>query len=201
MCRNRIKLLLLYLCSYLFIHVTVSASSNNSNTESVEEVASNDYYYNLDNNNKTMLNEFLTSCKKPSVSCIRKYLYKYLNDTLESNSDLKLDFVTFSKNNYNYTDSNEINANETEEFEGRSAIGTDLTRKIRKFLVTHNMKFELPDYVLDGAMVEISPRSIEDNGANFNVDITPKQMEHVGEGRILFKKISKLFILRYTTLI
>lgn len=191
MCRNRMKLLL-YLCGYLFIHVTVSATNN---TESVEEVTLNDYYNLVSNsNNKTMWNDFLTGCKKPSVSCIQNYIYKYLNDTLESKNDLQLDFVTFSKNNHNYTKENNAiddDDDEVEDVVGRSSIGADLKEKASKFLVTHNIKFQLPDYVLDGALVEISPRSIVETGAEFNVNIKPKQMENVGEGRILFKKISK----------
>lgn len=193
MCRDRFKLLLL-LCIYLSLRITVSATNS---TESVKEETSRNYT-NLTNN--TMWNSLLENCKKPSMSCIQKFIYNYLDDTLETKNNVSIeDVVVFVKNDYNYTIEDVQENNEEKQIGRSSPLGgviTSLHGKALKFFMTHDMQFQLPEFIFEGAMLRISPRSIEENGAFFKIEIQPKAIENVGEGRILFKKISK-----YTSII
>lgn len=188
MCRNRRKLLLLWF--YLLLLYKVSATSK-------EHVQEQTNYGNISiSNDNEMLNDFLVICKIPSVSCLEKYVIKYLNDTFESKDNFRLDYLTFIKNDNNYTE-NTIDEVENEDDNGRSTSNYDvmyvLQEKATKFFMTHNLQFNLPDSIMEGATVQISPRSLEETGAVLKVEILPKQLQSVGEGRILFKKISKSF--------
>lgn len=67
-----------------------------------------------------------------------------------------------------------------------------------KFLVTHDMNFQLPEILFDGATLRISPRSIEGNGIVAKLEYIPKTPSEIEErgksadiARLFKKKISK----------
>lgn len=182
MCRNRRKILL-SLCVYLLLHVTVSASNG---TESAKEEISSNYANLTTTDSGSMWGRLLEACDSSNSSC----LSLILDNTLELEDDSSIgDLATFSRNGFNYT--TELHKEVTSR-SLKSDLTSLLESKAAKFFVTHNMRFELPEYVMDGAVVEISPRSVEKNGALFKIDVrSANDMQDVGEGRILFKKISK----------
>lgn len=67
--------------------------------------------------------------------------------------------------------------------------------KTRKFAMTHDIQFKLPQTMFDGAILRISPRSFEGNGALVKIELEPDTrslQERHGSGRtFVLKKISK----------
>lgn len=60
------------------------------------------------------------------------------------------------------------------------------------FMMTHDVELKLPDMLFDGAVLKISPRSLEGSGALVHLDLQPRtEVNENGQGRIFFKKISK----------
>lgn len=59
------------------------------------------------------------------------------------------------------------------------------------FMLTHDMKLTLPETFFHGSTLKISPRALTKTGALVHIELEPKVQEN-GEGRIFFKKISKL---------
>lgn len=67
--------------------------------------------------------------------------------------------------------------------------------KTRKFAMTHDIQLKLPQMMFDGAILRISPRSFEGNGALVKIELEPDTrsvQESHGSPRFILKKISKL---------
>lgn len=65
-------------------------------------------------------------------------------------------------------------------------------------MVTHDMNFQLPEMVFDGATFRVSPRAIEGNGIIAKLEYVPKLPSELNErstpsdvARLFKKKISK----------
>lgn len=69
-------------------------------------------------------------------------------------------------------------------------ITSALREKAVKFLATRDYQVQLPDFFFEGSTVKISPREVDERGALIRVDFGERALE--SEGRIFFKKISKL---------
>lgn len=160
--------------------------------------------------------QLLNQCSaKPSVSCLQKNVYTYLDDSLGFNGDInvangvkfiknKVDINKYSKEaNIIYLKGNkeeqeveegkadEDNEIDDEESETPLEEVTDaLYDKSVQFLVTHDMKLQLPEIFFHGATLKISPRALTKSGALVHLDLIPKDNEF-GQGRIFFKKIKK----------
>lgn len=80
-------------------------------------------------------------------------------------------------------------------FEGSpiEEISSAVSNKMTKFLITHDMEIKMPQYMFDGAVFKISPRSFEGNGMIAKLEILPniQKRTDVEMPRIFFKKISK----------
>lgn len=67
--------------------------------------------------------------------------------------------------------------------------------KTRKFAMTHDIHLKLPQMMFDGAILRISPRSFEGNGALVKIELEPDTrslQERHGTARLMIlKKISK----------
>ncbi|XP_047036100.1 uncharacterized protein LOC124641891 [Helicoverpa zea] len=153
---------------------------------------------------------------KPTVSCLQKNVYSYLDDRLGMNGDVEVTSgVCFKKNSVDINKySKEANTiyltgnkdddkgryleeeNEIEDTEPESPfeeITDALYDKSVKFLVTHDMKLTLPDTFFQGATLRVSPRALTKTGALVHIELEPKVevQERNGEGRLFFKKIKK----------
>ncbi|XP_022827703.1 uncharacterized protein LOC111357307 [Spodoptera litura] len=158
--------------------------------------------------------DILNKCTvTPSVSCLQKNVYTYLDDRLGVNGDVEVTSgVCFKKNNVDInkyskeantiyltgTDSAEEKAryleeeNEVDSDEPESPfeeITDALYDKSVKFLVTHDMKLTLPEMFFKGATLRVSPRALTKTGALVHIDLEPQESN--GEGRLFFKKIKK----------
>uniref|UniRef100_A0A2H1VEN3 SFRICE_003448 n=1 Tax=Spodoptera frugiperda TaxID=7108 RepID=A0A2H1VEN3_SPOFR len=158
--------------------------------------------------------DILNKCTvTPSVSCLQKNVYTYLDDRLGMNGDVEVaSGVCFKKNNVDInkyskeantiyltgTDSAEEKArymeeeNEVDDEEPDSPfeeITDALYDKSVKFLVTHDMKLTLPEMFFKGATLRVSPRALTKTGALVHIDLEPQESN--GEGRLFFKKIKK----------
>ncbi|CAH2268243.1 jg22302 [Pararge aegeria aegeria] len=164
----------------------------------------------------SLWDNLLNKCSlKPSVSCLQKNFYSYLDDSLDLNGDISVaSGVNFKKNNVDmnkyskeanviyltgskdkdkyersFEEENEINDDEESEtpFE---EVTDALYKKGVKFLMTHDMKVTLPEMLFDGATLKVSPRALTKTGALVHIDLEPSD-NHVGHGRIFFHKIKK----------
>ncbi|XP_053619688.1 uncharacterized protein Osi17 [Plodia interpunctella] len=150
----------------------------------------------------------------PSVSCLQKNVYTFLDEKLNYGGDVKFGSVCFEKNSVDinkYTkeaniiyltgskrqadeeraldEENEIH--DEEESESPLEEVTDsLYDKGVKFLVTHDMKLKLPELFFHGAILKVSPRALTKTGALVHIDLEPQ--EDNGEGRLFFHKIKKM---------
>ncbi|XP_049880627.1 uncharacterized protein LOC126377047 [Pectinophora gossypiella] len=160
----------------------------------------------------SLWDNLLNKCTvKPSVSCLQKNVYSYLDDKLAFEGDIDVGGgVCFKKNGVDinkYTkeanviyrtgssdeerlldDENEIDEEEEPEtpFE---EVTDSLYSKGVKFLVTHDMKVKLPELFFHGATLKVSPRALTKTGALVHIDIEPRDSE--GHGRLFFHKIKK----------
>ncbi|XP_069362987.1 uncharacterized protein Osi17 isoform X2 [Maniola hyperantus] len=163
----------------------------------------------------------LNKCSlKPSVSCLQKNFYSYLDDSLDFNGDISVaGGVSFKKNNVDmkkyskeaniiYLTGSKNNGEHARTFEEENEIRDDeepetpfeevtdaLYSKGMKFLMTHDMSLTLPEMLFDGATLKVSPRALTKNGALVHIDLEPKK-NAVGEGRIFFHKITKKMFLK-----
>ncbi|XP_075986723.1 DUF1676 domain-containing protein Osi17 [Anticarsia gemmatalis] len=149
----------------------------------------------------------------PSVSCLQKNVYSFLDDKLGMNDDVEVTSgVCFKKNNVDvHKYSKEANTiyltgskkeeekeryldeeNEIEDEEPESPLEeiTDaLYDKSVKFLVTHDMKLTLPQTYFHGATVRVSPRALTKTGALVHIELEPQERQE--NGRLFFHKIKK----------
>ncbi|KAM3960633.1 DUF1676 domain-containing protein Osi17 [Aphomia sociella] len=160
--------------------------------------------------------DILNKCSvNPTISCLQKNFYSYIDNKLNYAGDMKLGGVCFEKNKVDvnkYTkEANMIyltgNKKETEENAGRSfdeeneiddeeesespleEITDALYDKGVNFMVTHDMKLRLPEFFFHGATLKISPRALTKTGALVHIDLEPRDI--AGQGRIFFHKIKK----------
>ncbi|XP_063389413.1 uncharacterized protein LOC134675161 isoform X1 [Cydia fagiglandana] len=228
--RRRIERDILKISIFLILLVNVKASSENETNDDTSKP--NDIVSRLRNIGKSLSRSFfsdvyqngtfrtgnnlwddiLNKCtKNPSVSCLQKNVYSYIDDSLKYEGDVDLGSgVCFKKNNvdvYKYSkeanviyltgskdegearaaeEENEIN-DEEESASPFEEVTDALYDKGINFLVTHDMKLTLPETLFDGASVRISPRALTKTGALVHIDLEPRQNQ--GEGRLFFKKI------------
>ncbi|KAG7297252.1 hypothetical protein JYU34_019193 [Plutella xylostella] len=168
----------------------------------------------------SLWDNILNQCSvKPTVSCLQKNVFSYLDESLNYNGDLKVaNGVCFKKNKVDvgkYTkEANVIyltgsTDDEKEEFNGRDLdeentiddyeeesetpleeVTDVLYDKGVNFMLTHDMKLTLPETFFHGSTLKISPRALTKTGALVHIELEPKVQEN-GEGRIFFKKIKK----------
>ncbi|XP_004926122.1 uncharacterized protein LOC101742205 [Bombyx mori] len=140
---------------------------------------------------------------EPSVSCLQKNFFWYLDDRFRMNNDLKVsDSVCFKRNN---VDLDRVSADdgvngarsaddsEVEEDEPDSPfeeVTNGLYDKGVNFFMTHDMTLTLPEYFFQGATLKIAPRALTKSGALIHVDLEPRENKN-GEGRIFLQKIKK----------
>ncbi|XP_072935093.1 uncharacterized protein Osi17 [Epargyreus clarus] len=154
---------------------------------------------------------------KPSVNCLQKNVYSYLDESLDFNGDVDVaSGMCFKKNNVDVdkyskeaniiylTGSKDVQNEEQgrlleeneiddeEESESPLEEVTDaLYNKGVKFLMTHDMKLALPEIFFHGTSLRVSPRALTKTGALVHIDLEPK-VEENGDGRIFFfHKIKK----------
>jgi hypothetical protein len=152
---------------------------------------------------------------KKSLTCVKRNVFEYLNQSIETDGDFPVtDSILFTRNgnepienkydrqlnnaSHHHDITRGVSDNET--FEQRSfssfpSLTNALYDKGVKFIMTHDLVLQLPDMLFDGAVLRISPKSLEeDGGAMFKVELN-RNMNGSGEGRILFKKRKCLCLL------
>lgn len=184
----------LYLIVALLTQVSAITDEDNTTEDEIPES-----YSNLTENSLWHL--LINKCKKPTLECVEKNMYSYLEDTLEYPKDYNLtDFLKFRRNRFNYTlISNETLPNDEEEDDDEprtvlEEMSRSLHDKSVKFLMTHDMEVQLPDVIFQETTLKVSPRALQDNGALIKIELIPKQYQMV-QGR-LFKKLSKYIIIK-----
>ncbi|XP_041985527.1 uncharacterized protein LOC121737862 [Aricia agestis] len=158
----------------------------------------------------SLWDNILNKCAlEPSMSCLQKNFYSYLDESLDS-GEVNVGGVCFKKNNVDMNKySKEANIiyltggkNEERSLDEENEIPDDeeaetpleevtdaLYGKGVKFLMTHDMKLTLPNMMFDGATVKVSPRALTKTGALVHIELQPKK--EVETGRIFFNKIKK----------
>lgn len=128
----------------------------------------------------TLWTGLFRDCKAfPTMQCVQKNAFHYLDDTLKQKDVSVGQFLKFTPNTVDYTKySKEANENEMEE-EPRSEhplgeVTDALSNKAVRFLMTHDAQFKIP-FVLDGAYLKVAPRSFEDDGILVKLDIMHPQ--------------------------
>nr|XP_026492485.1 uncharacterized protein LOC113398112 [Vanessa tameamea] len=150
---------------------------------------------------------------KPTVSCLQKNFYAYLDDSLDYKGDISVTSgVCFKKNNVDLNkyskeaniiyltgsnDKEDRSIDEENEIKDDEESDTPLEEvtdalydKGIKFLMTHDMKLTLPEMMFNGATLKVSPRALTKTGALVHIDLEPNQNDN-GQGRLLFHKIKK----------
>lgn len=147
----------------------------------------------------SLWSSLIRNCKRPTLSCIQDSFYKYVDDGITSSDDIDVGgFMKLSRNSVVLE--NTINSTIDEKSFGKSSDGPlgdmakTLRSKMMKFMMSHDIKLQLPETFFDGAIFKISPRSINEDGALVNLDILPNPVWNSnGEGRIFLKKLSKFY--------
>lgn len=162
-------------------------------TESKDSIVSNqipDSYLKSAEGNSLWFN-LLHDCKNSSASCIKQTSYNYLNELLTYSGDVEVTRnIILEKNDVDYESISGMSKNDTSEndIEGTSPL-EELTGKLHdkavKFMMTHDVVIRMPEYLFDGALLKVSPRTFDGDAAVIKLDTFP------GQGRIFFKKISK----------
>jgi Alkyl sulfatase and related hydrolases len=145
---------------------------------------------------------------KTSLTCVKRNVYEYLNQSIETDRDFPVtDSILFTRNgnepienkydrqlnnvSYQHDAKRSVSDNELPEqrsFSSFPSLTNALYDKGVNFIMTHDLVLQLPDMLFDGAVVRISPRSLEeDGGAMLKVELN-QERNSSGEGRILFKK-------------
>ncbi|CAH0555708.1 unnamed protein product [Brassicogethes aeneus] len=138
-------------------------------------------------------------CKKPTMFCIQNQVFKYLKSTLDYTGDVQFTpYMKFAQNTVDYNDvkRNLHIDNSTEEYYEDTSPLEDMSRSLQddtlKFMMTHNLELQLPETIFQNAILKLSPRSIDGNGAMVKMEFLPPAEfeESAGEGRTI-KKIKK----------
>ncbi|XP_045455322.1 uncharacterized protein LOC123665003 [Melitaea cinxia] len=185
----------------------------------VEAISGRGFVDNLYNNGtfrtgNSLWDNILNKCTiKPSVTCLQKNFYTYLDNSLDFNGDLSVTSgVCFKKNNVDmnrfskeadiiyltgskdkedrsFEEENEIKDDEEPETP-LEEVTDALYNKGVKFLMTHDMRLTLPEMMFNGATLKVSPRALTRTGALVHIDLEPKENDN-GDGRLFFHKIKK----------
>ncbi|VVC90288.1 unnamed protein product [Leptidea sinapis] len=133
---------------------------------------------------------------KPSVSCLQKNFYSYLDESLDFSDDVNVtSAVCFKKNNVDMKKySKEANIIYLTGKTPLEEVTDALYKKGVNFLMTHDMKVTLPEVMFHGASLKISPRALTKSGALIHVDLEPKETQSVG--RFFHKIMVKLIALK-----
>ncbi|XP_017770617.1 PREDICTED: uncharacterized protein LOC108558269 [Nicrophorus vespilloides] len=141
-------------------------------------------------NGTSLWRNLIEDCKKPTMECVQKNVYKYFDDALGTKDVSIASFLKLSKNDQKYDPETE---DEEHEETGRSTpiedVSNGLRNKAFEFAFTHDMELNLPDF-FGGGIMRISPRSSEGSGALLKVDFEPRSANEVSDPRF-FKKIKK----------
>lgn len=145
---------------------------------------------------------------KSSLTCVKRNVFEYLNQSIEAVGDFPVtDSILFTRNDnepienkydrrlnnvsYQHDTTRSVSDNEPLEqrsFSSFSSLTNALYDKGVSFIKTHDLVLQLPEMLFDGAVVRISPKSLEEDGsAMFKVELNQGKNSS-GEGRILFKK-------------
>ncbi|XP_068084806.1 uncharacterized protein [Anabrus simplex] len=136
--------------------------------------------------------------KTASLSCVKKNVFNYLDDTVSTIGNVSItDNLLFTQNSYEnkYERSkNEDVDREYDEVEAKSntistfdGVTDLLYEKGMKFVMSHDMEFRLPDTVFNGAVIKLSPGAVgEEGGALLKIEMTKDNPQE--EGRIFHKK-------------
>ncbi|XP_013185002.2 uncharacterized protein LOC106130651 [Amyelois transitella] len=221
---SKLAVILLLVANIKFIECSQNSSSvNNDIAKRVKllNAVTGRFFGNIYENGtfrtgNSLWDDILNKCTvNPSVSCLQKNFYSFLDDKLNYNGDVKFGNVCFEKNavdinkytkeaNIIYlTGSKRNQVNEDRAFDEENEIKDDeepespleevtdsLYDKGLKFLVTHDMKMRLPEFLFDGAILKISPRALTKTGALVHIDLEPREQKE--EGRLFFHKIKKM---------
>lgn len=190
-----------------------------SNRMKIIESISGRYFSDVYNNGtfrtgNELWDNILNKCStSPSVSCLQKNMYTFIDDKLGINGDVEVTSgVCFKKNNVDINkyskDANTIyltgnkddedkqryneEDNEIEDEEPESPleeVTNALYDKSVNFLVTHDMKVTLPETIFQGATFKVSPRALTKTGALVHIELEPKETNETG--RLFFHKIKK----------
>lgn len=157
----------------------------------------------------SMWDGLLRECgAKTSLTCVKRNVFEYLNQSIEIDGDFPVtDSIVFTRNgndpvenkydrrvnNVSYEHDTKRSVSDNEPLEQRSfssfsSLTNALYDKGVSFINTHDLVLQLPEMLFDGAVVRISPKSLEeDGGAMFKVELNQERNDY-SEGRILFKK-------------
>jgi hypothetical protein len=141
---------------------------------------------------------------KTSLTCVKRNVFQYLNQSIETDGDFPVtDSILFTRNGNDPIENKydrRLNQHDTprsvsdnepleqRSFSSFSSLTNALYDKGVSFIKTHDLVLQLPEMLFDGAVVRISPKSLEeDGGALFKVELN-QERNRSGEGRILFKK-------------
>lgn len=148
----------------------------------------------------TLWTGIVKNCKHPTMICIQNQVFKYLKTTLDYPEDVEVaSFLKFSKNKVDYgqikrslTIDNTTTDGYVDDLSPLEEMSRSLQDNTLKFLMTHNLELQLPETVFQGAVLKLSPRSVEGNGALVKMEFLPPPdyEENVEQGRTI-KKISK----------
>ncbi|XP_026734486.1 uncharacterized protein LOC113498604 [Trichoplusia ni] len=212
------KLLVIILISVK--HAECSVTDDISKRMKILESVSGRYFSDVYQNGtfrtgNVLWDNILNKCTaSPSVSCLQKNVYTYLDDKIGMNGDVEVaSGMCFKKNNVDInkyskeansiylTGSKDEDRAKSDDFEEDNEIEDDepespleeitsaLYDKSVKFLVTHDMKLTLPQTFFQGATLRVSPRALTKTGALVHIDLEPQANN--GEGRLFFHKIKK----------
>ncbi|EFA10563.1 uncharacterized protein Osi17 [Tribolium castaneum] len=166
--------------------LTGASATSNVTIDEIPET-----YLNLSAGN-SLWTALLKNCRQPTMACVEKTVYEYLKRTVETREDLHVvPFVKMKRNQVDYDRISGPEIGDWDEEEPESsleAMSRDLHGKSVKFLMTHDMEVQLPETMFQGSVLKISPRAFEGNGALVKLEIQPKEVQGIAEGR-LFKKL------------
>jgi hypothetical protein len=169
--------------------------------------------------NNSMWDGLFRECgAKTSLTCVKRNVFEYLNQSIETDGDFPVtDSILFTRNsnepienkydsqlnNVSHQHDATSSVSDNEPLEQRSfssfpSLTNALYDKGVSFIMTHDLVFQLPEMLFDGAVVRISPKSLEEDGAMFKLEMN-QERNGAGEGRILFKK-RKYAVRVYTVL-
>jgi hypothetical protein len=158
--------------------------------------------------NNSMWDGLFRECgAKTSLTCVKRNVFEYLNHSIETDSDFPVtDSILFTRNgnepvenkydrqlnnvSYHHDTIRSVSDNEPVEqrsFSSFPSLTNALYDKGVSFIMPHDLVLQLPEMLFDGAVVRISPKSIEEDGAMFKLELN-KERNDAREGRILFKK-------------
>jgi hypothetical protein len=192
-----------------FSYQSVSPYNNNNGVARMYSVVDKDNRtLNLYGSNSMWDGLFRDCGAKTSLTCVKRNVFEYLNQTIETDGDFPVtDSILFTQNgnefienkydrqlnnvSYHHDVRRSVSDNKTSEqrsFSSFPNLTNALYDKGVKFIMTHDLVLQLPEMLFDGTVIRISPKGLEeDGGAMFKVELNQK-MDSSGEGRILFKK-------------